>query len=552
MQKTFFAIFACILILLVGYAAYNGYSKAKEARLMGMARSFMAQNDTRNAVLSLAELLQKHPGNIEANRMMADLAENDSPSNALAWRLRVVQLAPNSAPDRIALASAAMLMGDLSLATNSLDQVSPAARNSAAYQNTAGVLAIATHQPLLAEADFKAAATLDPASSEPQMNYAILRLRSTNVQAAAEARTTLEKFAQSGLPQIRCQALRELEADAFVHDRVSAALDWSHRLLAETNSVFSDRLVQLEIVKRSNVAQLPPELAAAQAAANGDPVRILQLADWEMDNVSPQTALNWMQTLPAIIRTNQPVAMLSAQCQAITGDWAGLDQTLGKQQWGKLDFVRHAFLARSLRGRQLPDGATAEWNKACGAAGTDIRNLTTLYGMAHQWSWTEEGNDLLWTIVRNHPQEKWATLALTQSLAATGRTQSLMLLFNLQVSQDPADLDARNNLAMTALLLGAKEQKPFELAQSVYEADPQNASFASTYALSLYLSHKNVDALKVLQKLPAGTLKTPEIAGYYGMMLKANGDQVQGGAYLKLAANARLLPEERKLFAAAQ
>jgi len=550
MQKTFFALLAFILVLLTGYAVYTGYSKAKEARLMGMARHFIAQSDTRNAMLSLTELLQKSPGNVDAARLMADLAETESPSNALAWRYRVVQLSPHSAADRIALASAAMMAGDFSLATNSLDQVSAAARNTAAYQNTAGILAIAAHQPLLAEADFKTAAELDPASTEPQLNYAILRLRSTNTQAVAEARTALEKFAQAPVSHTRCQALRELEADAFVHGRFPDALDWSHRLLAETNSLFSDHLVQLEIVSRGKPANLGPELAACQRAADNDPLRILELANWEIKNISPRQALDWMVTLPPDLRTNQPVAMLSAQCQTLLGDWNGLAQTLGHEQWAKLDFVRHAFLARSLRGRQLPDGAAAEWEKASAAAGTDARNLGTLYGMARQWGWADEENDLLWTLVRNHPQEKWAALTLTQTLASEGRTQSLMQLFALQAGQDPTDMDAKNNLAMTALLLGAKEQKPFDLARQAYEADPKNPSFASTYALSLYLLHRNADALQVLQQLPAANLESPEIAGYYGIILKATGNRSKAGAYLKLASGAKLLPEERKLFAA--
>src|SRR5271170_3238490 len=162
MRKIFLIGLACTVLLFLGYAGYLSYSKSKEARLIGMARRFIAQSDKRNAMLSLSEVLYMDPQNIEATRLMADLAESDRQANALLWRSRVVQLDPHSSTDRIALASAAMMAGDFALATNSLAQVGLAYQTNASYQNDAGVLAITTHQPALAEAYFREAALLDP------------------------------------------------------------------------------------------------------------------------------------------------------------------------------------------------------------------------------------------------------------------------------------------------------------------------------------------------------------------------------------------------------
>jgi hypothetical protein len=52
--------------------------------------------------------------------------------------------------------------------------------------------------------------------------------------------------------------------------------------------------------------------------------------------------------------------------------------------------------------------------------------------------------------------------------------------------KNPADLANKNNLAVTALLLNATELKPHDLAREVYQKSNTNASFASTYAFSLY------------------------------------------------------------------
>jgi Flp pilus assembly protein TadD len=551
MRKFFLLALSFTLLLLLGYAGYLSYSKSKEARLMDMAHRFMAQSDKRNATLSLLEVLHIDPRNVEATRLMADLAESDRQANALLWRNRVVQLDPNSSTDRIALASAALMAGDFALATNSLAQVGPAYQKTASYQNDAGVLAITTHQPALAEAYFREAALLDPRNATPQLNYAVLQLHSTNLAAVADARKELAKLAAGTNGDFRSQALRELTADAYVHGQFDTALRLSQRLLTETNSQFSDRILQLDILKRTDSSNFATTLDVFQTGAGNDPARIFELADWEIKNISPGQTLSWMGRLPLATQTNQPVALLSAECRMLQHDWRGLGDTLKTQYWGNLDFVRHAFEARAFEGRQSPDGKTAEWQKALQFAGNGLKNLTVLLQLSSEWNWSAEKEDLLWQIVRDYPAEKWASSALMNDLVVGGRTQSLMMLSARQLQQDPSDIQAKNNLAMTALLLNAREQKPFNLAREVYEANPTNISFASTYAFSLYRQNKSPEALKIFQQFSPKDFADPEVAGYYGLVLQATGHSRRAKILLDKAAQARiLLPEERKLFAA--
>ena len=55
-----------------------------------------------------------------------------------------------------------------------------------------------------------------------------------------------------------------------------------------------------------------------------------------------------------------------------------------------------------------------------------------------------------------------------------------------------------------------------------------------------------------MEKLTAKQLEEPSIAGYYGLVLKANGKTAKARTYLDLSAKAALLPEERKLMDAAK
>jgi predicted Zn-dependent protease len=106
----------------------------------------------------------------------------------------------------------------------------------------------------------------------------------------------------------------------------------------------------------------------------------------------------------------------------------------------------------------------------------------------------------------------------------------------------------KNNLALVAMLLGADEVKSYDLSREVYQKNPTNSDYASTYAFTLYRQGKAAEALEVLQRLKPEELQSPSIAGYYGLILKAGGDSAKAKAYLDLSMKGQLLPEERKLF----
>jgi len=390
---------------------------------------------------------------------------------------------------------------------------------------------------------------LDPENQSVQLNLAVVRLHGTNLAAVTEARDSLKQLSSNATNSfLRCQALRELAFDALRHRQADEALLLSKQLLQETNSAFQDRLLRLDVLQETQPAGFRPALTAFQHEAGGDPGKISELATWQMAKTSPQDALAWLRTLPSNTRTNQSVELLVAECCTMLRDWRGLQSSIEQQNWAELEFVRHAFLSRALRGQELADSAKVEWELALKAANGQKGSLVMLLRLAAQWNWQSEGEDILWTIVNRYPGEQWAIQSLSQAMYAGGRTRSLMQLFGQESKRVPSDLSMKNNLAMTALLLDAQELKPYDLAREVYQASPTNASFVSTYAFSLYLQGKNAEALKVIKTLKPGELQDPSIAGYYGLILKATGDRARARAYLDWTSKVHLLPEEKKLF----
>ena len=549
MRKIIIILSCCIGLLLLGYSGYRGYQVWKQSHGMAMARRYFARAEVPNTLLSLRQVLNINPRNIEACRMMAVLTEAGGSQEALFWRQRILELNPKSLEDRLDLAQTAIIFQDYPLATNTLAGVAEPDKKTAAYHDLAGTTSLMEGKLDEAEAHFSESIRLNPANPIPQVNLAMVRLRGTNDLDMAEARIALKRVIMNSTNAALCsQARRELISDAMRFNNISAALTLSKELIEQTNAAFPDKLLRLDVLRKINSNEFKPTLALFQHEAATNSAKLLDMASWQADNISTNAALGWLQSLPMRIRTNQPAALLAAQYQLQLGDWRGLQASIQQQNWNEFEFIRHAFMARSLREQGLTEASTAEWSVALNIANGQKTVLIRLFRLAASWKWNNEAEQILWIVVNHYPEEKWATPVLAQALTAWHRTRSLMELSGIMVKRNPNDLNSKNDLAMTAMLLGAQELQPYDLAREVYGKAPANPSFASTYAFSLYLQKKYPEALKIMQQLTPKDLQDPSTAGYYGLILKANGRMAEAKSFLDRSSKRQLLPEEQALF----
>jgi predicted Zn-dependent protease len=550
MRKIIIALLCCTILLLLGYSGYRAYGLWRQGHWMSLAKAYANNKDTANELLCLQQVLHSNPRNIEANRMMAQATSGPA---ALPWWEKVVELDPNSFSDRLSLAQAATLCADYPTAANALDGVDPADKKTANYLDVAGELAIAANQPANAEADFAQASRVDPSNPASQFSLAFIELHGTNALDMAEARITLRRLSMDCTNVlVRNQSERELVYDALRSKDYNTALSFSKDLMEKPNAIFPDKLLRLLVLKISKSDEYRPTLVAVEhdaannAANNSD--SLFQLTAWLMEQNSPGQALSWLQSLPPNIQTNPPAAVLAGQCQLMLQDWGGFQQTASREDWGKLDYTRHAYLSRALRQLGRPEQSKAEWDLAVSDANGQDSRLTTLFRFTVQWNWHNEAQQLLSSIVNDFPQEKWAPPILAGMLAGSGNTRPLMQLMSTEVSRNPSDMEAKNLLALTALLLRAQELNPYDLSYQVYQSSPTNAYYRSTYAFSLYLQGKNADALKIMSQLTPEELSNSERAGFYGLILKASGQNLEASTYLNRSFKGQLLPEERALF----
>jgi hypothetical protein len=545
------AVAAGGLLTLIGLGGYRVYRNVRQTHLVNQARQFLTASDVKNASLCLERALRYDPADASACRLMAELAETEHAPSALIWRSRVVELDPDSLDDRLALAETAIRKRDFTTAAGALDGARPADKETAAFHDVSGALAIAQNQPALAEKHFREVARMEPTNVIPLLNLAILALQGSNAPAAAQARTFLRGLASNPTNSaLRHRSLRELTVDAMHHHEASAALALSDELLRQTNTVFGDQILRLDVLADSQDAHFEPALAAVQNLAITDTGKVAELASWETTKLPLAEVLSWLTRLPKATQTNQSIAVLMAECYSDTHDWRTLQSFLEPQTWREMDFVRHGFLARSWRGQEMLDTSRIEWDKAVKGAQASRIHLLTLLSLAVRWDWNREQEELLRIIIKQYPADQGAFQALAKTLFLEGRTRSLLELYSDAAKRDPANLPARNNVAFAALLLDAQEYNPRELAHQLYVQAPTNSAVVSTYVLSLLLQKKNAEALRTIESLDPQELNNPTTAGLYGLALQANADREKAKRFLTLASIAPMLPEFRKLITA--
>jgi hypothetical protein len=293
-------------------------------------------------------------------------------------------------------------------------------------------------------------------------------------------------------------------------------------------------------------------LAQLQREAGEDAEKIGAVLSWMNAHAMSHEAVAWIQTLPRELLGKKLLPLNVSDAFLAASDWKGLEKFLRASNWGPAEYLRAALLARALRELGRPEDSAQQWNEAVRQINGHSEEIFLLAEMARKWGWEKDALDLLW-LASEDPRKADQTLnTLYNIYAAKGDTHGLYrVLLHLEELRpnDPAIL---NNIAQISLLLNLNAERGNELARKVYEQNPKNADYASTYAFALYRRGEARKAVQAFADLPEAELHRPQIAAYYGMMLAAAGNFARAREFLDLGAKANLLPEERALLDKAQ
>ena len=544
-KKFLIFLLAMGVVACAGWFGRKAYKSATERRLVSQASLYLRTNDFRNAELCLRRALQVNPMSFPASKMVADMLEAAGAPSALGWRIRAAQLQPGNVSSRFEWAETALKARDLKSAEDALGGVTVPAKTSAAYYKLAGALAWSKHEANRAEMCYREALRLESTNMAIALNLDTIHLSSTNHAVAQAARLSLEQLTTNA--NFRANALHDLQQDAIVRKSLPDALRFSKELATGPLARFGDKIDFLQLLKVTTNADFKPYFASLKVEATNSPLRTFVLARWMAVAEGPSGALNWLEGLPGVLRTNQPVPLIVTDCKVALKDWPGLLEVVQKQDWAEANFYRLALESLAQRALGKDYAAQAAWRNSLRQSSHRLDRLARLAQVTSGWGWKSENTEVLQEVTSEFPKEKWAANSLMAQLYESGNTRELTEFVTRMYAEDPTDIRVKNNLANLYLLRKSDLDKAYRLAREAYTASPKDPFFTSTYAYSLLLQKKPDEALKVLSELKPEYLKIPAVAAYYGVVQAESGHRDLAKAPLERATGARLLPEEKDL-----
>jgi len=532
-----------------GWFGRKAYKRHSEHRLIAQAAEYVAKKDLRNAGLCLRRALQINPSSAKASAMMAELLDNAGSPAALGWRIRTAQLEPNDPEHRLAWASTALKMQDSKSAANALAGVDQKSKRGAVFHKLSGALAWSERNAAEADAEYNEALRLEPSNDVIKLNLATVHLSSTNREVAQAARVLLQGMtsqANTNVP-LRRVALTHLIEDAQARKQWSEAVGYSDEILQTPSATFRDKLLHLKLLYLAKDPKLGAYSAGLREEAVKSPAEAFGFGQWLAASEGPTNTLRWLQGLPATVRTNQPVPLLLTDCQIALGDWKGILDTLGKQDWGEGQFYRFALESLAQRSVGQTLAATSAWQKALKLSAHRLDRLSRLAQVTAAWHWEPELTAVLVEATTQFPKEKWAGDALIAAYYRSGNTRAMGELLAKSYAADPSDNRLKNNLANVCLLRKSELDKAYRLAREAYASATNNPFFACTYAYSLLMQNQKEEALKVVDGVKPEFLKIPSVAAYYGVVHAQTGHGDQAKDPLLRAEAASLLPEEKEI-----
>ncbi|HEX4641166.1 MAG TPA: hypothetical protein VH252_07250, partial [Chthoniobacterales bacterium] len=534
-----------IVFSILGTVGVHQFKAWQERRLIAEANALVNWGDYQQASLRARRLQQINPESAEACRILARIAEKTGTRAALDWRRRVMELGEATPNDLILLARAAVRFDERATADVAMAKLPESAKETAEYHALLADIAFTQRDGKEMERQLSEAARLEPANKDYAMRLAAVRLSSTDPALRAEGKKTLVEMQSD--PAERRDATRYLAEDALRQNLTLTALELARQLDTFPEKNFADQLLLLTALDAAKDNGLGAVLVETKVSSVDDPERAAGLLAWLSAHRREAEAISWSAKLPRKVRTDKLVQIALADAYVGTKDWPGLERLVSSGNWGTVDFLRDALHARALRELGNEPEFAVHWNEALKKVSALPRQAFNLAETVGKWGWREEAIDLLWIVSKDPVKGEGALRTLADYFAKNGDTENLYRVLLHLAELHPEDLNVQNNFAQLSLLLGLNTDRGQKVAHDVYEKDPKNPAYASTYAFALHSAGETEEGLAVLEKLPPEELRKPEIAAYYGIILAAGDEPARAAEFLDLGEKALLLPQEKAL-----
>jgi tetratricopeptide (TPR) repeat protein len=541
----FGALIAIFLLIGLVWGGHDLYVRWQEKRLVRRAVSAMQHGDDATASLAARTVLELKPESAPAARIVAELAEKSGNRMALDWRHKVVELDPHSVDDALAWAKCALQFGDITIARRALGTVDEQGRQRASYHAVSGLVAQAQKDDDKAEGEWAKAVEIDPNEGGYQLHLGMLRLRAKEKDRHENGKAMLVKLRDD--PKQRIPATRALISDGIARrENTQTLMDLARELQAYPEATTNDRIIYLDLLHQAQAPQFAVYLTDLESNVISRPLDLASLLGWMSQNNLNLFALDFVKSLPPEKLESWPIPAVVADLYVRLRDWPKLEALTRDANWRQGEFLRHAYLARALRGQDKTAAAEHEWAAATKAASNQNEYIMWLVRATTEWKWDKEMVDLLWSLTSDPEKQNEAVRGLYQYYARSSDTQGLYRILVRWAELAPDDLNVENNLAQVSLLLNVNLVEARRVAADLYQKMPANAAYATTYAYSVLTKGNAKEAAQIMNTLTEEQLRDPAVSAYYGICLAALRDEKARG-FLETGQQAMLLPEEKKL-----
>lgn len=526
------------------------YHRWREKKHFARATGYFAKRDYRHAMIDARNTLVFNWDNAEAIRIMAKSCEALHYTQALEWRAKLGQLAPNDLENSLGWAGAAIRTGDYLKAERVLDRIPFADHDTALFHHLSALVFLNKRDSVKAEYHWSEAAKLNADDDGYKLNMATLRLKFASVTERTNALDLLNQLSISS--KERLPAMRALLSDALRHGEHAHARQLAIALAEDTKdhkAIFSDKLLRLSTLNILNDPDFPLWRARLEAEIPDNKENAYELLIWMNRNGFAKDVPALLPKMKREFVTEPPVSIAIADSYAVMKNWPELQRTLETAKWFSMDFVRLATLAWAVDNIKDHTASAQIWKNALIAAEGRLDRLETLARSAMKWGWNDRAEEALWKIASLSVQSpSWVLQALWTRSLQRGDTDKLRLLARLMLQANPKGVTARNNYIFLSLLKRTEEGSPHQAAQVLYNEEPKNPQVVSTYALSLFLQGRASSAVTLMEGLTPEQLRDRSLNYYYGIFLAGAKRTAKAEEILKLTDKSfRLLPEEEAL-----
>ncbi len=537
--------FALALVLgALGYwVAWPKLTAWKQNRSLVEADQYEKAGDHRRALLTLEQTIQLYPRNLEAKRRLANFLERLGQRQALDVWKELALAAPQDPRHLLGLAGASLRFGEIKMAREALARLQEAGQVTPEYHRLLAGVALVTHDNAALETALAELVKVQPVDPRVHLNLAVVRLQADDAAKAAAGRAALVELARSGSMRIR--AVVELLNDLARRwprpspERVQAFEALARALTPARGPRTEPRQVGDPVERLVIFAMRQPEPEPEDAGA---------LLSWLIRNGRAAAGFEWLESLPAAVRSSPLVTAAASEAALQTQDWAHLQPLLLAGAWGNLPptAVNAAFALReSHRGSAPAD--PAQWAAVVDACQSSLPALRAMLRLCEAWHWPEEQRQVLTAVTRAFATEAWAWRQLISNALVRADADQVWQIYQRWSRAVPGDATVQIETAIMGHLLQQRGAPNAAATAELVRAQPGNAGAAVAHALALWRAQRPDDALAALAPLPPAVFSEPRYALASGVILADAGKAAASEQMLNRAAAERLLPAERLL-----